>query len=283
VQTTLRQPVQTSGIALHSGAQVSVRLLAAEAGTGVVFRRVDLSGAPEVPAHISRVVDTRLATTVASGPAAVMTVEHLLAALMGLGVDNAVVEVDGPEVPAVDGSAMPWVDLVGTAGIVSVGTPRRRLVVNEPIEVRDGHRVARLLPCPRLELSARIRFDHPQVGEQALAVPLDNGAFSSELAWARTFGFLHDHECLRRMGLVRGVSLDNAVVFGPDGVLNAGGLRRADEPVRHKLLDMLGDLALLGLVVVGRFEAELPGHGLTLALMREVVRRPTSWTLLSPA
>lgn len=283
MQTTLRQPVHTSGVALHSGADVRVTLRPAEPGSGVVFRRVDLPGAPEVPAHISCVVDTRLATTVGRGDARVMTVEHLLATLMGLGADNVVVEVDGPELPALDGSARQWVELVTGAGLRSQDVPRRRLRVTAPVEVGEGGRSARLLPTPRLELAARIRFDHPDVGEQSLVVPLDNGAFASELAWARTFGFLDQVDGLRRLGLVRGGSLDNAVVFGPDGVLNEGGLRGPDEPVRHKLLDMLGDLALLGLPVIGRFEAELPGHGLTLALMAEIVRRPETWTIDGPA
>lgn len=267
-QTTLSGEITRTGVALHSGDEVAVRLGPGEPGTGIVF----VIDGIRVPATLSHVVDTQLATTVGIGDARVRTVEHLLAACAGLGLDNLRVEVSGSEVPALDGCAAEWVDAIEATGLTSQEAPKRVAVVLRPFEVSDGPRWARLIPSDHTVLDVRIDFDHPAVGQQGLALRLQPGAFSRELAWARTFGFERHVPAMRRMGLVRGGSLDNAVVFGDDGVINPGGLRAPDEPVRHKMLDVLGDLALLGGPLQGRLEAERPGHGVIVALLRAAIR-----------
>jgi len=277
---TVARPVALRGIGLHSGAKSEVRLTSAPTGSGRTLRRMDLSGQPAVSMTIENVRSTRLATGIGTGDWTVSTVEHLLAALCAMNVDDVEVQVWGPEIPILDGTAMPWVEALQEAGR-SRGKRRNYLVVRSPIEVRDGDRMARILPGDRLELSARIRFPHPSVGEQTLTVQVTPQSFVQELAWARTFGFEKDVDALRRMGLIQGGSLDNALVFGADGPMNEEGLRAPDEPVRHKLMDLLGDLALLGHPVCGRLEAELPGHGLTVALVRAIVGRQDQWELAS--
>jgi UDP-3-O-[3-hydroxymyristoyl] N-acetylglucosamine deacetylase len=277
---TVARTVTLRGIGLHSGSQCEVAIVPAPTGTGRIVRRMDLSGQPMVPATIHHVRSTRLATGIGTDDWTVSTVEHLLAALYAMKVDDVEVRVRGTEVPILDGTAMPWVEALQEAGRVR-GERRKYLAVRSPIEVRDGDRVARILPGEGLHLSARIRFPHPGVGEQSLAVQVNPQSFVQELAWARTFGFVEDVDALRRMGLIQGGSLDNALVFGADGPMNKEGLRAPDEPVRHKLMDLLGDLALLGHPVCGRVEAELPGHGLTVALVRAIVAKQTQWELAS--
>ena len=266
-QTTLSRVITRAGVALHSGAQVSVRLCPAEPDTGIVFSVDDV----EVPATLSHVVDTQLATTVGIGAARVRTVEHLLAACVGSGLDNAVVAVTGGEIPALDGCAADWVDAIASSGLIEQAAPKRSAVILRSFEFKDGPRWARLLPADETVLDVRIDFDHPGIGQQHLAMTLKAGTFARELAWARTFGFERHVPAMRRMGLVRGGSLDNAVVFGEAEPLNPGGLKTPDEPVRHKMLDALGDLALLGAPLKGRLEAERPGHGVIVALLRAAV------------
>lgn len=263
-QTTLSGVIERSGIALHSGEQVAVRLHPAEPGTGVVFV---IDGVP-VSATVGHVVDTQLATTLARDAVRVRMVEHLLAACAGVGLDNVRVEVTGEEVPVLDGCAAAWVDSITDTGLSSQSDPRQAAVVLRPFEIVDGPRRARLLPADETVLDISIDFEHAHVGRQQLELTLTPGTFARELAWARTFGFERHVPAMRRMGLVRGGSLDNALVFGEDGVLNTGGLRAVDEPVRHKMLDVLGDLALLGAPLKGRLEAERPGHGLIVGLLR---------------
>ena len=263
-QTTLSGVIERSGIALHSGEQVAVRLHPAEPGTGVVFV---IDGIP-VSATVGHVVDTQLATTLARDAVRVCMGGHLLAACAGVGLDNVRVEVTGEEVPVLDGCAAAWVDSITDTGLSSQSDPRQAAVVLRPFEIVDGPRRARLLPADETVLDISIDFEHAHVGRQQLELTLTSGTFARELAWARTFGFERHVPAMRRMGLVRGGSLDNALVFGEDGVLNTGGLRAADEPVRHKMLDALGDLALLGAPLKGRLEAERPGHGLIVGLLR---------------
>lgn len=263
-QTTLSGVIERSGIALHSGEQVSVRLHPAEPGTGVVF----VVDGVAVSAAVAHVVDTQLATTLARDDVRVRMVEHLLAACVGVGLDNVRVEVEGDEVPVLDGCAAAWVESITEVGLSAQSEPRRAAVVLRPFEIVDGSRRARLLPADETVLDVSIDFEHAHVGRQQLELTLTPGAFARELAWARTFGFERHVPAMRRMGLVRGGSLDNALVFGEDGVLNTGGLRATDEPVRHKMLDALGDLALLGAPLKGRLEAERPGHGLIVGLLR---------------
>ncbi|RME29255.1 MAG: UDP-3-O-[3-hydroxymyristoyl] N-acetylglucosamine deacetylase [Deltaproteobacteria bacterium] len=277
-QTTLRRAVSLAGVGLHTGRRTRVRLGPAAPDTGYVF--VHPAHDSVIPAGHDAVVHTTLATTLGNQHWRVATVEHLLAALRGMGLDNVEIEVDGDELPALDGSARPWVDLVQQSGVVAQQAPARRLVILRPVEVVQGDRWARLCPARRLEVRARIDFDHKDVGRQELELGLDNGQFVQQLSWARTFGFLADVEHMRAMGLGMGGGLHNAVVFDDDGPLNPEGLRAADELVRHKILDMIGDLALLGHPVIGRLEAVRPGHALTVELIRTLVATPDAWTLV---
>jgi UDP-3-O-[3-hydroxymyristoyl] N-acetylglucosamine deacetylase len=279
-QHTLRQPIQVSGIGLHGGQDVSVRLLPAPPNAGLSFTAAGQPDIPPLPARYDQVIDTQLATTLGGEHFRVATVEHLLAALLAEGIDNALIEVSGEEIPVLDGSAAPWVEQLRAAGRTAQDTPRRTLVITAPVEVRDGDRCARLVPAEGLEVSATIIFDHPVIGQQQLTVRLENGAFGHELAWARTFGFLGEVEAMHRMGLALGGGLDNAVVYGQDGVMNPDGLRGPDEAVRHKLLDMVGDLALAGVAVQGRFEAIRPGHAMNQALIRALFDSPQSWEMV---
>jgi UDP-3-O-[3-hydroxymyristoyl] N-acetylglucosamine deacetylase len=280
-QHTLTGTVSVSGVGLHCGAPVSVELRPAPPSTGVRLVRDDVAGAEPVAARLENALDSRYATTIGSaGRWSVSTVEHLLATLSALGVDNVDVGVRGPEVPVLDGSAQPWVDAIERAGIVEQDAPLRQLVIEHAIEFRIGGRVARAVPSERFVVSAQIAFEHARIGTQSLTVPFENGEFRHEIAWARTFGFLAEVEAMQAMGLIKGGSLENAVVYAPDGtIVNESGSRAADEPVRHKILDMLGDLALLGMPLVGRVEAVLPGHELTHGLVRAIREHPEAWSI----
>ena len=275
MQTTLARAVEVSGIALHSGVRARARLSPAPIDTGIVF----IIDGVEIPATVAHVVDTQLATTLGREGVRVRTVEHLLATLMGLGLDNLMIEVEGGELPVLDGCGAAWSEHLHGAGIVDQAAPIRIRKITRAVEVRDGPRWARLEPADGLVLDVSIDFEHPCVGRQTLALQIDQGVFDSELAWARTFGFERHVPAMKRMGLVLGGTLDNALVFGEEGPLNEGGVRRADEPVRHKMLDALGDMALLGGPVHGRLVAERPGHGVIFELMSAVVAQPDSWKL----
>ncbi|NOY28471.1 MAG: UDP-3-O-[3-hydroxymyristoyl] N-acetylglucosamine deacetylase [Oligoflexia bacterium] len=277
-QLTLRSAVSLTGESLHSGALARVELRPAAAGTGYVFRHPGQAEA--VPAHHAMVVQTLLATTLGCSTWSVATVEHLLAALRGVGLDNVEIVVDGDEIPALDGSAQAWVDLISRAGMVRQNVRRRHLVVRRPVRVQQGDRWASLSPAPHLQVWARIDFDHRDVGRQELGLSLVNGAFVQQLCWARTFGFLTDVEQMRQLGLARGGGLHNAIIYDADGPLNPDGLRAEDELVRHKLLDMLGDLALVGYPVVGRLEAERPGHALTVGLVGKLLSQQDCWDIV---
>jgi UDP-3-O-[3-hydroxymyristoyl] N-acetylglucosamine deacetylase len=277
-QTTLAGAVEVSGVALHGGHPVRARLSPAPADSGIVFE----SGGVKIPATVDHVVDTQLATTLGLDGAKVRTVEHLLATLLGLGVDNLHIVVEGEELPALDGCGAAWAAHIRGVGLCAQDRPKTLFTLCAPVEYRDGSRLARLEPCSGLSVDLSIDFEHPSVGQQRLSIDLQGGVFERELAWARTFGFEHQVPAMQRMGLVRGGSLDNALVFGETGPLNPGGVRQPDEPVRHKVLDALGDLALLGRPVVGRLVAERPGHGVMVGLMRAVMSQPEAWELHTP-
>lgn len=279
-QHTLEHALELDGVGLHSGRTVSARLRPAPPDTGVVFHNGDRPDTPPIPARYTGVQDTRLATTLGNGAWRVSTVEHLLAALWAAGISNVIVDVHGGEIPVLDGSAAPWGAALSRAGRVAQGRPQPTLVVTAPIEVREGERWARLEPGPGLELSAHIAFDHDHIGEQSLSLSLTAESFDAELSWARTFGFLADVEAMRSAGLARGGGLENAVVYGDDGVINPEGLRRDDEAVRHKLLDMVGDLALTGVDIRGRFVASRPGHALNLQLVKALFASPSCWKMV---
>lgn len=281
-QTTLAAPVMLAGVGLHSGVHARVALRPAGADSGVVFRAVSGADAGrEVVASPDAVIDTRLCTVVGddAGPIAA-TVEHLMAALAGAGVDNVIVELDGPEVPALDGSAKPFSDLIARVGLKTLPAPRRVLSVRAPVSVDLGEgRQARFEPAPRFELDLAIDFEDRAIGRQRIAFALEIGGFARELAAARTFARARDVEAMRAAGLALGGSLDNCVVVEGDQVLNAEGLRFTDEFVRHKALDAVGDLFMLGRYVQGRYVAERAGHALNNAALAALLARPDAWVL----
>jgi UDP-3-O-[3-hydroxymyristoyl] N-acetylglucosamine deacetylase len=274
---TLRREVACTGIGLHSGRPVRLRLRPAPAEHGVRFLRTDIG--VEIPANLAHIGAQDHATTLEKDGVSIGTVEHLLAALLGLGVDDVLVEVDGPEVPVLDGSAAPFVILLHEAGLRPLAAPRLHIKVLRPVEVVHGSKTARLVPAEHFEIRYTIGFDHPLLRHQAFAVRLTPRAFTDQVAPARTFGFLREVELLRKNGLALGGSLENAVVIGETGVLN-NKLRFEDEFVRHKVLDAVGDLALLGHPLLGRLEAAKAGHALHAAVARKLVSTPDAWELV---
>jgi len=273
---TLRDTVACRGIGLHSGRTVRLALRPAPAEHGIRFRRTDVG--VEIPATLAHLGRTDHATTLSHDGVSVETVEHLLAALSGLGVDDVLVEVDGPELPILDGSAAPFVYLIHEVGLRPQQVARRYLKVLQPVELVRGDKSVRFSPAERLELSYTIGFDHPLLRHQAASFRVSPGVFVEQLAAARTFGFLAEVEQLRRHGLALGGSLENAVVIGESGVLN-GQLRFEDECVRHKILDAMGDLALIGHPLVAHVEAVKAGHALHAAAARQLLATPDAWTL----
>lgn len=268
-QRTIDRPVTCQGIGLHTGAPVTMTLRPAPVNSGVVFCRTDLPGTPTIPATPAHVIDVHYATTIARDGARVKTIEHLMAALAGLGVDNLAVDLAGPEVPAMDGSAGPFVDLIQWAGLRRQLAPRTYLRIREPLRVEVGHRRIEILPSDRLRVAYTMRFDHPRLDEQSFSLNLSREAFIREIAPSRTYGFLRDVEYLQSMGLARGGSLENALVIDDNGIMN-GELRFRDELVRHKILDLLGDLYLLGKPVVGTIVASGAGHLLHTRLVHRI-------------
>lgn len=283
-QTTLAREATVAGVGVHGGLPATLTLLPAPADTGVVFVRTDLAHRPRIAARADTVCDTRLATVIGDGEGAtVATVEHLMSALAGLGVDNVIAEIDGPETPIGDGAATDFVTAIDQAGVVELTAPRRYLQILEPVEIAaPGKRVA-LVPADRFELSVEIVFNSPAIGRQTLGVTVDPASFRSQIAAACTFGFLAEVEQLRAAGLGRGASLDNTIVVDGDHVMNPQTLRRPDDFVRHKALDALGDLALAGHPILGRYEASCAGHALNNQLVRALLDRPTAWRLTTVA
>jgi UDP-3-O-[3-hydroxymyristoyl] N-acetylglucosamine deacetylase len=274
---TLRREVACTGIGLHSGRPVRLRLRPAPAEHGIRFLRTDVG--VEIPASLAHIGAQDHATTLQRDGVSIGTVEHLLAALAGLGVDDVLVEVDGPEVPVLDGSAAPFVMLLHEAGLRPHATPRLHLKVLRPVEVVHGTKTARLVPADHFEVRYTIGFDHPLLRHQSFSVRLTPRSFTDQVAPARTFGFLREVEMLRKNGLALGGSLENAVVIGETGVLN-NKLRFEDEFARHKVLDAVGDLALLGHPLLGRLEATKAGHALHAAVARKLVSAPDAWELV---
>jgi UDP-3-O-[3-hydroxymyristoyl] N-acetylglucosamine deacetylase len=275
---TLRASVSCTGTGLHSGHSARLTLHPAPAGHGIRFVRTDLG--VEIPASLECLDGVEYATTLSKDGASVGTVEHLLSALYAIGVDDARVDVDGPEVPILDGSAAPFVLLIHEAGVRACTEPRAAITVLRPVEVHVAGKWARLLPASALSVSYTIAFDHPLLRRQAIEMDVTLESFVEQIAPARTFGFLSEVEALQRQGLARGGSLDNAIVIGEAAILNES-LRFPDEFVRHKVLDAIGDLALLGHPLVARLEAYKAGHAVHVALARELMARPECWTLVS--
>ncbi|HEY6821996.1 MAG TPA: UDP-3-O-acyl-N-acetylglucosamine deacetylase [Burkholderiales bacterium] len=272
-QRTLKTLVRASGVGLHTGQKVRIALRPAPVDTGIVFRRVDLPVPLEIPARADLVGEARLASTLVKGDAKIHTVEHLMSALSGLGIDNAYVDLDAAELPIMDGSAAPFVLLLQQAGIVEQPAPKKFARVKRRVEVIEGDKWARLEPYDGFRLSFSIEFRHPVIERSTQAVTVDfaETSYLKEIARARTFGFMHDVEALRESGLALGGGLDNAVVLDEYRVLNAEGLRFADEFIRHKLLDAIGDLYLLGRPLLGAFSAHKSGHALNNRLLRELL------------
>lgn len=269
-QRTLKSLIRASGVGLHTGQKVRITLRPAPPDTGIVFRRIDLATPVDIPARAELVGEARLASTLVKGEVKVHTVEHLMSALSGLGIDNAFVDLDAPELPIMDGSASPFVLLLQQAGLEEQGAPKRFLRVKKSIEVRDGDKWARLEPYEGFKLSFSIDFRHPVIERSTQSVTVDfaESSYLKEIARARTFGFMHEVEDLKDSGLALGGGLDNAVVLDEFGVLNSEGLRFADEFIRHKLLDAIGDLYLLGGPLLGAFTAHKSGHALNNRLAR---------------
>lgn len=274
-QKTIRRPVTLQGIGLHSGRRVEMTLRPAPVNAGVSFVRIDLAERPKLHIHPQNVHSSRLCTVLGhcDGPR-VSTVEHLLSALYGLGVDNLRVELDAEELPILDGSALPFVAAIKEAGLEEQAAGRTFLRVKRSISAVDGERSIRIAPGRSLSIDCRVDFDHPLVSDQARRFVSNNGNFEQEIAPARTFGFLKDVGRLKKAGLAQGGSLDNAVVIDRFSILNPGGLRFPDEFVRHKVLDILGDLALLGCPLLGRVQAHKSGHALHHLLIRKIAERP---------
>ncbi len=282
-QHTLTRTVSCTGIGLHSGRKVNLSLRPADPDTGVMFKRSDLPGAPLIPADVHHVVDTRFSTTIGVDGLTISTVEHLLSALAGSGVDNAIVEVDAPELPIMDGSAAPFVFLLKNAGLTSQARPRQFYRVKRSVSLSEDDKSVTVSPAEGLSVDFTIEFAHPAIRTQHLGFDLDEKAYAREISRARTFGFLSDMRRLHQANLALGGSLDNAVVLDSHRVLNDDGLRFPDEFVRHKVLDFLGDLALVGRPIQGRFVARKSGHDLNNKLFKKLLADPSAWQLVTPS
>jgi len=274
-EQTIRDAVECSGAGLHSGAPVHLRILSAPSGTGIVFRRTDLDGF-EVEAVSRNVARVSYATSLMKKGVLISTTEHLLSAFVGMGIDNAIVELDNLEVPILDGSARPFVDLIRRAGIRKQRRARSFLKVLRPLELREGTKFIGLYPADRYSVSYTIDFPHPLIGRESRALELTNGHYLAEIASARTFGFLHEAEVMRQQGLIRGASEQNVIVLTRDGVVNPP-LRFPDEFVRHKILDLIGDLALIGRRILANVVADRAGHAMHTALVSRLLRDQASW------
>ncbi len=275
-QRTLKDSIRATGIGLHSGVKVYMTLRPAPPNSGIIFRRIDLSTPVDIPAKATRVTETTLGTTIKQDQAKVATVEHLLSAMAGLGIDNAFVDVTAAEVPIMDGSAAPFVFLLQSAGIEEQRAPKKFIRIRKSVEVRDGDKWARLKPYNGFRVNFEIDFDHPVLRRHRQSASLDfsTTSFLKEISRARTFGFLTDLETLRARDLTLGGSLENAVVMDEYRVLNEDGLRFRDEFVRHKILDAIGDLYLLGACLLGEFSGFKSGHNLNNALLRRLLDQP---------
>jgi len=283
LQQTLVRPVQCSGIGLHSGKKVNLTINPAPVNHGIKFVRTDLPHKPVISAHFRNVVDTSLATTLGTDGVIVSTVEHLMAVFTGLRIDNALVEMDAYEAPIMDGSAGPFTSMLMEAGFRRQSGKRYTFVVKQPIEMEEGDKKVGLYPSDTLRITYTIEFDHPLVKRQTFSIALNDGHFEREVSWARTFGFLHEVDYLKQNGFARGGSLENAVVLDKNKVLNREGLRYENEFVRHKVLDCMGDLSLLGMPFTGHIVAHKSGHTLNHALLKRFIEQKSCWdTVAAP-
>lgn len=282
-QRTLKNVIRATGVGLHSGEKVYLTLRPATVDTGIVFRRIDLSPVVEIPAAADLVNETTLCTGLAREGAKVQTVEHLMSALAGLGVDNVYVELSSAELPIMDGSAGPFVFLLQSAGIVEQDAAKRFIRIKRPVEVREGDKLARFTPYEGYKLGFTIEFDHPMIPAKQSHAELDfsTAAYIQEISRARTFGFMRDLEFMRERNLGLGGSMDNAIVLDEFRVLNDDGLRYADEFVRHKILDAVGDLYLVGHAIIGAYEGHKSGHALNNKLVRALQADAAAWEVVT--
>ncbi len=276
-QRTLKDEVDCIGIGLHTGEKVRINLKPAPPNTGIKFVRTDLDGHPMIEAHFKNVVDTTLATTIGFNGFKVFTIEHLMAAFFGLGIDNAVVELDGPEVPIMDGSSAPFVFLIKSAGIKEQKNLKRFIVIKRPFKLDEGNRSVSIYPSKELKISYMIDFKHPLLRNQGYELSFSGRDFAKEISRARTFGFLRDVHMLKENGFAKGGSLDNAVVIDDFRIINEDGLRFEDEFVRHKILDFIGDLSIVGAPIIGHFVVEKSGHFLNQHMLRKLMESKKHW------
>ncbi len=280
-QRTVKHEIGCNSIGLHSGRKVGMVIKPAGVDEGIVFVRSDLQGNNRIKADVHNVRDTTLATTIGLNGVTISTVEHLMSAFNGMGVDNATVEVDAPEVPIMDGSARPFVELLKSVGTQVQGKCKRMIVIKGKVSVTEGESTAMLLPCPEFRITYKIEFNHPSIGMQSYDMTLSDVSYEEEICAARTFGFLKDVEYLQAKGLALGGSLRNAVVLDEHRVINKGGLRFPGEFVKHKILDAIGDLSLLGIPIIGHFVAFKSGHRLNNLLLKELMVRRDCWTMVN--
>ncbi|GGF17408.1 UDP-3-O-acyl-N-acetylglucosamine deacetylase [Aliidongia dinghuensis] len=285
LQKTLKAPIHCTGVGLHSGVKAAITLRPAPANTGIVFRRLDVEGAPvEIPADWRRSVESALCTPLTDDKGiSIMTVEHLMSALAGCAIDNAIIDIIGPEVPIMDGSAAPFVFLIECAGTIEQLAPRRFVKVLKPVRIEQGQASVTLAPGEGFSVDFTIDFASKAIARQSTRVTVDPGTFKSEISRARTFGFLAEVDQLRAAGLARGGSLDNAIVIDGDEVLNDGGLRYPDEFVRHKALDAIGDLYLAGNPLIGRFEGIRSSHALNRRALEALFADDEAWCYVTLA
>jgi UDP-3-O-[3-hydroxymyristoyl] N-acetylglucosamine deacetylase len=278
-QTTLKQSISISGIGLHTGVEVNLTLKPAPENTGYIFVRTDLDNF-ELPASVEYISHCSYATTLLSKGVVLSTCEHLLSALRGYEVDNCFIELDNIELPILDGSSENFIELIEKAGVIEQNSPRHFLKILEKVEFSEGDRKMSIQPSDKFEIECLIDFPHPFINRQTFHFQLINGSFGREIASARTFGFTNEIEMLRKANLAQGGSLDNAIVLTPEGMLNETPLRFADEFVRHKILDIIGDVALLGMPVLGKIKAEKSGHAVHASLMSKLLKTESAWEIV---
>jgi UDP-3-O-[3-hydroxymyristoyl] N-acetylglucosamine deacetylase len=279
-EMTVQRPVEATGVGLHSGVPVTIRILPAPPSTGIVFLRTDLDNFP-VPASWRYVARVSYATSLMRQGVLISTTEHLLSVFYSMGVDNAYVEIDNLEVPILDGSGQPFVELIAQAGLKQYRRRKKYLRIRRPVSVEANGKRITILPSDRFLLTCDVYYPHPLIGRQSLDMEVTPEKYAQEIAPARTFGFSKELDQMRDMGLIRGANLDNAICFEPDRVLNPGGLRFADECCRHKALDLIGDLALIGKPLLGHVIAERAGHAMHTALVARIMSDPTLYEILS--
>lgn len=277
LQKTLAQSVSVAGTGVHSGKQTQLTIKPAPKNHGIKFRRIDLPGTPDIPALFKLVVDTSLATVVGTNGAIVSTIEHLIASFAGLGIDNALVEIDDYEIPIKDGSAKIYTQLMEKTGIVEQDAPKHFFIVKKPVKVVDNDKSVAVYPEPGFKITCRIDFQHPLIGEQKLTFDRVENNFGKDISHARTFGFIQDLELLKKFSLGKGGSLDNAIIIDENKILNKEGLRYPDEFVRHKLLDSLGDFSLLGMPIQGHIVTNKSGHALNHLFIKAFLENRDAW------